>query len=110
MRLQGALRLGRAVALVLEVARDPLVVDVARHRRGLGLLHVDDDVVLQGLGVALEQHVVRRQAGRADADALAQHDVLDRVLRRGEPCRGQRGQVLLERGLDLLPGSSSSTR
>ena len=70
VHLQRALADHRAVALVVEVARRPPRVSTNRlTRRDVGLLHRQHDVVVERLAVALDQQVVRRQAGAADAEA-----------------------------------------
>ena len=79
MRLQRALGDRGAVALVLEVLVQLAVVDDAARRRHVALLHRQHDVVVERLRAALDEQVVRGQAGAADAEALAPDDVLDVV-------------------------------
>jgi hypothetical protein len=72
--------------VVLEGAPALLVVDDPAHRRDVALLHRQDHVVLERLGVPLDQEVVGRQAGAADAEAGDPDEVLE--------CVGQRAQAL----------------
>src|SRR4051812_50120690 len=64
------------MALVLEVPADLRVVDDPAGGRHVALLDRQDDVVLQRLVVALEQHVVGGQTGAADPEATRSDDVL----------------------------------
>ncbi len=79
MHLEGALADDRAMSLVLEEVPHPFVVDHAACGGDVSLLHRQDDVVLERLVVALDQHVVSRQAGTPDAEPLLTDDVLDVV-------------------------------
>src|SRR5215210_2930314 len=75
MRLQRALRDSSTVPMVLEVVLDsPVAYDPARGG-DVALLHGEHDVVLQGLGRSLNQDVVGREPGRADAVAPVADDV-----------------------------------
>ena len=73
--LQGALADRRPVTVVLEEAGDA----PGRRRPGWGgdvaLLEREHHVVVERLGEALDQHVVRRQPGAADAEARPADDV-----------------------------------
>ena len=53
------------MAYVLKAVADRRVDDVLANGRALGLLDVDNDVVLQGVTVALQEGAVRRQPGRS---------------------------------------------
>ncbi len=103
MRLEGALGDDRAVALVLEVVAHLPVGDVPGDGRGLRPLHIDDDVVLQGVAVALQEDVVRGQAGAPYPDAPAAHDVLDAVgVGPGQAGLRERLQIAVEGREDLV--------
>ena len=80
-----------------------LVVDDAADGRDVALLHRQHDVVLERLVEALDQDVVRRQAGRADAEPGLPDDVLDVVEDRLLLALGvgERLEVALEGALDL---------
>ena len=77
--------------------------DDAADGRDVGLLHREHDVVLQRLVEALDEDVVGRQPGRADAEAGPADDVLDVVEDRLLLAFGVRQgrQVPLERPLHL---------
>ena len=74
VRLERALAHDGAVSLVLEVATRPCRVDEPAERGDVRLLHRQDHVVVERLADALDQQVVRRQPGGADAEpGLADH-------------------------------------
>ncbi len=75
VRLQRALADDGAVALVVEVALDRGPVDEAAHRRDIRLLHAQHHVVVEALVEALDEDVVRREPGTADAEAGHAHHV-----------------------------------
>jgi hypothetical protein len=77
--LERSLGDGGAVAGVLEVACDPLVVHHAARRRDVALLHRENDIVLERLRASLHEQVVSRKAGTADTKADAADHVLDLV-------------------------------
>ena len=79
VRLQRPAGQGGAVAVVEEPRRDLGVVDRPARRRAHRLLHRQDDVVVERLGRALDEHVVGGQPGAADAEAAAADDVVDGV-------------------------------
>src|SRR5215212_2569778 len=64
------------VPLVLEVLADLRVGDDPARRGHVALLDREDDVVLQRLVVALEQHVVGGEARAADPEPAGADDVL----------------------------------
>ena len=103
VHLQRALADDGAVALVVEVAVDRARVDEPAHGRHVGLLHRQHDVVVERLAVALDQHVVRREAGAADAEAGLPDDVTHVVEQAAVEALGLRDrvQVGLEGLLDL---------
>ena len=105
VRLQGALADDGALTLVLEVALHLLGVDEPAHRRHVRLLHGQHHVVVEGLAEALDEHVVRRQPGAADAEPRHPHDVADVVEQRPVDALalGDGLQVGLEGLLDLAP-------
>src|SRR5699024_9096868 len=77
--LQCPLRHRGAVAMVFEVVADALVAHDAAGSGDIALLHGQDDIVLQGLGTALDENVVRGQTRRSDTEPLASDNVLDLV-------------------------------
>ena len=105
VHLQRPLADHRAVPLVLEVGLDLGGVDEAAHGGHVGLLHREHHVVVERLGVALDQQVVRREAGAADAEAGLAGDVAQVVEQLAVEALvlGDRLQVGLEGPDDLGP-------
>ncbi len=103
VHLQRALAHDGPVPLVVEVPLDVVGVDEAADGGHVGLLHRQHDVVVEGLAVPLDEQVVGRQPGTADAEAGLAHDVaqvVEEVALRAPP-RRDRPEVLLE-GRDHL--------
>ena len=109
VRLQRPLADRRAVAVVGEVRRAGLVVDDAAGRRDVALLHRQDDVVLERLGVPLDEQVVRRQPGAADAEPGLADDVLDRVGEAAQPL-GLRDRLEVARRRPARPARARRPR
>ena len=86
-----------AVALVLEVVADRLVVDEAAQRRHVGLLHREHHVVVEGLAVPLHEQVVRREAGAADPEPGLPDGVAEVVEQRPVEPLGDRDRVQVRR-------------
>ena len=108
VRLQRPPAHRRPVPLVLEVPGDLRVVDDPFRRGDVALLDREDDVVLQRLVVALQQHVVGGQPGAADAEAAGADQGPSR--RRRPPRRhGRGGSVALYRSSAASTSSRSAS-
>ena len=111
MLLQRALADHGALALVLEVLAHRGVLDDAAGGGDVALLHGQDHVVLVRLVAALDQQVVRGQAGAADPEAGRADDVLDGVedLRAARACRAGSSPGRRSNASSTRPRSSSSS-
>ena len=90
----------RPVALVREGPVQLRVAHDAAGRGDVALLDRQDDVVLQRLVVPLEQHVVGRQPGAADAEPAGADDVLDVEGDVAPAGRGHEGVPVLRQRLE----------
>ena len=103
VRLQGALGERGPVPVVFESRVQVRLVDDPAGRRDVALLQGQDDVVVQRLGEALDQHVVGGQSGAADPETGLADDV-EHVEGHSFPAAagGNGVQVAGERGKDQV--------